>query len=376
MSIAEAHRPNEGNAIESSPLEGGLSQNGQVELIPQSGYTGGGSISILVKRSYQIVGGVAVRAEKDSKFRLTDVYYDDGDPETSTVQFESEMAGNKQGTDVVVVGSAYAPNGKPVHQMQVSAQVAGKTKTLQVTGDRVVHYNPTGLHRYSDPKPFQSMQLRYEYAYGGVDERSDPNVPFWYPRNDHGKGVVLGSSQDVIEGLALPNIEDPNDLLTPERLIIGDPHRWHLQPLPQGFGWRQKTWFPRCCLIGSCPPFLNVGSVTEEEKMGLLPKDYVSLARQFKLPPFIPLFNNGASLGMIFRKLDGHEKVRLSGMTPSGVLEFTLPAESPSIALDLGKGMQPLEAKLLTVSIRPDELQLDMIWAGVYALTTFVCGLK
>ncbi len=29
--------------------------------------------------------------------------------------------------------------------------------------------------------------------------------------------------------------------------------------------------------------------------------------------------------------------------------------------------MQPLEAKLLTVSIRPDELQLDMIWAGVYA---------
>ncbi len=50
--------------------------------------------------------------------------------------------------------------------------------------------------------------------------------------------------------------------------------------------------------------------------MGLLPKDYVSLARQFKLPPFIPLFNNGASLGMIFRKLDGHEKVRLTGMTP------------------------------------------------------------
>ena len=143
MAIAEAADSIHNDAVANIPH-----QNGQVELVPQSGYTGSGSISVLVKRSYQIVGGSSIRADQDAKFRLTDAYYDEGDPETSTVQFESEMAGSKQGTDVVIVGTAYAPAGKPAHQMQVSATLAGKTKTLLITGDRVAHFNPTGLPRY------------------------------------------------------------------------------------------------------------------------------------------------------------------------------------------------------------------------------------
>ena len=43
--------------------------------------------------------------------RLIDQYYDDGDPEWSTVQHESELAPYKAATDVVVIGKAYAPRG-------------------------------------------------------------------------------------------------------------------------------------------------------------------------------------------------------------------------------------------------------------------------
>ena len=80
-----------------------------------------------------------------------------------------------------------------------------------------------------------------------------------YPRNFMGTGVVLRNVKEAVEGLPLPNIEDPQDLLTPERLFIEEPDRWHLQPLPQGFGWRQRTWYPRAALLGAYPPFLDPG---------------------------------------------------------------------------------------------------------------------
>ena len=75
-------------------------------------------------------------------------------------------------------------------------------------------------------------------------------------------------------------------------------------------------------------------------------------------------FANGASLGMIFATLKGDEQITLGRLTPDGVLKFSLPGEAPAIGLDLGQGMQPLEPHLHTVSIRPDDLELDLIWRG------------
>jgi hypothetical protein len=166
--------------------------------------------------------------------------------------------------------------------------------------------------------------------------------------------------------LALPNVEDPQDLLTPERVIIGEPDRWHLQPLPQGFGWRQREWYPRSALLGSFPPFLYPGTVTAEEQMGLLPRDHVALAKQFRLKPFEARFANGASLGMQFSGLKGDEPIALAGLRPDGLLKFSLPAETPRIGLDLGGGLHELEPLLHTISIRPDDLELDMIWRGAH----------
>jgi hypothetical protein len=215
---------------------------------------------------------------------------------------------------------------------------------------------------FSDPQPFAEMEIRYDRAYGGHDDKSDPRIPFHYPRNFMGKGVVLRNVKEVVEGRPLPNIEDPEDLLTPERVVIEDPMRWHLQPMPQGLGWRQRTWYPRSALLGSYPPFLEPGTVTAEERGGVLPANHVALARQSKLPPFEAHFSNGASLGMIFRSLRSDEEIHLLGLTPQGHLQFRLPGETPSVGLDLGEGLQPLQARLHTVSIRPDVLAMDLVW--------------
>ena len=75
-------------------------------------------------------------------------------------------------------------------------------------------------------------------------------------------------------------------------------------------------------------------------------------------------FANGASFGMIFSRFTGDEPVMLGRLTPDGLLKFSLPGDTPSIGLDLGQGVQPLEPRLHTVSIRPDEQELDLIWRG------------
>ena len=93
--------------------------------------------------------------------------------------------------------------------------------------------------------PFTSLPIRYERAYGGRDEHSVADIPFHYPRNPMGTGVVLRDAAMWWTD-SLPNVEDPDDLLTPERVIMEAPERWPLQPpLPAGFGWRQRNWFPR-----------------------------------------------------------------------------------------------------------------------------------
>ena len=321
--------------------------------------------SVIVKRSYVITdAGPLLRRESDHELREIDLYYDDGDPDWSTVEHEYELAPYKVSTDVVVIGKAYAPSGTPVQEMDISVRVGVKTKTLRVRGDCHCLWREDKDPIFTEPEPFAEMEIRYDRAYGGRDERSVSEIPFHYPRNPMGRGVALRNLKETIENLALPNIEDPDDPLTPERVIIGEPQRWHLQPLPQGFGWRQRTWYPRCALLGSYPAFTEVGTVTAEERMGLLPQNHIALAKQMRLQTFEARFNNGASLGMIFSRLRGNETIVLEGLSLDGTMKFALPGETPTITLDIGRGEERVESRLHTLSIRPDDREVDLIWRG------------
>lgn len=345
---------------------------GVAEIVPGRTRAGECQFSVLVKRSYRIVhGSVAQRSERDAPLRLIDQYYDHGDPEWSVVEHENEYAPFKSATDVVIIGKAHAPNGQPTESMAVGVRLGAHTKILRVTGDRQCHWRADAAPTFSDPLPFLEMEIRYDRAYGGRDDKSDPNLPFYYPRNDMGRGVALRNVREVVDGLSLPNIEAPDDLLTPDRVVIEDPTRWPLQPLPQGLGWRQRTWYPRSALIGSLPPFLQPGTVTAEERMKLLPANHVALARQMRLPPFEAQFHNGASFGLLLPTLKDDEAISLRGLTPGGALDFQLPGETPQIALDIGAGDQPLDPKILTLSIRPDDLELDIVWGGTLTFGSY-----
>jgi hypothetical protein len=229
--------------------------------------------SVLVKRTYDIHSGARVaRTEKARPLVQIDEYYDDGDPEWTTVKHETDFAPFKVATDVVVIGKAFAPSGEPASHFDVTVEVAAHRKSVRVTGDRHCLYRRNAPPDFSDPVPFTEIPMRYDRTYGGRDILSNPEEPFYYPRNDSGVGVVLKNAKESVEGLPLPNIEDPGDLLTPDRVVFEKPDRWSEQPLPDGLGWFQRTWYPRCSFTGALPAYVDIDTVLREETLGLVPK--------------------------------------------------------------------------------------------------------
>jgi hypothetical protein len=338
----------------------------EMAVLPGTAENGRHVFCVLTKRTYAIHGGGAVSRVESRPLVPVDIYYDDGDAETSTVLYETDLTTYKLATDVIVIAKAYAPGGQPVYQMDVGIQIAGRTKALRITGDRYCLHRQNDVPQFTEPVPFTEMEIRYDRAYGGQDVISDPNLSFYYPRNHRGRGVAIRNIPEVVHGLALPNIEDPSDLLTPERVIIGAYDRWNAQPLPAGFGWFQRTWYPRASFVGAVPGLMDPDTVMREEELGLVPRGQIALARQFKLPSFDLRFNNGGSLGQVLPYLEGTELIRTHGLTPDGALEVVLPGDSPRISLDVGGGEQPLAAVLHTVTLRVEDREVDLVWRGAF----------
>lgn len=345
-------------------MKSGQAKPGNFAIVPGQDDAGKPIFSVIVKRTYAIDPGArAVRAEQDRPLSKVDEYYDGGGPEQHTVRFEYDLAPFKPLADVVVVGKAHAPHGRPVSQLDVSVGIGECVKTIRVIGNRRCVFRENGLPGFTDPAEFAEMEIRYEKAYGGRDVLSDPEKPFAYPRNPMGVGIAIKNIPEVVDGLALPNLEDPLDLLTPERIILEYPVEWNSRPLPQGFGWFQRTWYPRCSFAGSMPGNIKPDEPMREEALGIVPKGQIGLSRRFGLPAFDVRFNNGGSYGMIM-PVSGDESVRLVNLTPGGALDFFLPNDPPRITLDIGAGENELRPAVHTVCILPEDGTLDMVWRG------------
>jgi hypothetical protein len=206
------------------------------------------------------------------------------------------------------------------------------------------------------------MALRYEQAYGGVDIYSDPKVPCVYVRNPLGKGFAVTLEPRAAHRLALPNLEDPADLLTPERMTCGHFMYWERQPMPAGFGWWGKQWQPRGALAGVLPADKAAYQALREAYTKLVPAAVRPLFDQTGLPSMDFRFFNGASPGLALPAMTGEEQVRTWNLAPEGEVSFQLPGDRPRIALDVGFGSQEPAVVLHTVQIRMDDREVDLVW--------------
>ena len=246
--------------------------------------------------------------------------------------------------------------------LRASVTVGAVRKDIAVFGDRFCTHRIFAGPLFSEPDPFVTMDIRYELAYGGVDIRSDPGMPCAYARNNLGKGFVIGDGKKSLDQLPLPNIEDPDDLLTPARLCAGDVSKWDRQPMPQGFGWFAKFWHPRASYAGIMPADRPAEEELRTMYAAAVPPEQREQYMQAKLPDMDFRFFGGASQGLSLPFLSGDEAVSLLNLAPEGQVGFQLPGERPGIGLDIGRGQQEPEVVLHTVMIRMEERQVDLVW--------------
>ncbi|MDJ0943331.1 MAG: DUF2169 domain-containing protein [Kiloniellales bacterium] len=320
-------------------------------------------LGVLVKRSYDVVHGKrCARAEGDRPLIAGDQHF--GDPMNSTVEFESDFVPFKLATDVVLNGRAFAPKGEAVTELTASLAVGQHRKDIVVIGDRMARHRKGQTPLFTDPEPFTEIELRYERAFGGIDIYSDRKLACPYARNHLGRGFAIRNIKEAVEGLPLPNIEDPQDRLTPERLCID--HFIHMDklPMPQGFGWFLKYWRPRALLAGVMPADRETEQELRKIYRQAVPPEQLELYDQTELPDMDFRFFNGASQGLALPYLKGDEGIRLSGLAAEGDVVFGLPKERPEIGLDIGSGVQEPDVVLQTVMIRMEERQVDLVWRG------------
>jgi len=270
----------------------------------------------------------------------------------------------KTATDVVFNGLAYTPEGQMTEMLIASLIVGEYRKDILVIGDRMCRHRSLRNPIFTDPEQFSSMEIRYERAYGGVDIWSDTEIACGYARNHLGKGFVILKAKNVIDNLPLPNIEDPDDILTPERLCPGNLEDWENQPMPQGLGWVAKFWQPRASLAGVMPADRAVEQQLRNIYTSAIPPEQRERYDLTRLPDMNFDFFNGASQGLVLPFLTCDEWIHLLNLSYENEVSFQLPDEKPVIGLDIGKGVMEPSVVLHTVMIRMEERQVDLVWRG------------
>jgi hypothetical protein len=320
-------------------------------------------MSALVKRTYDIGDdGCCVASQEQDPLVTADQFFDGKDPLTGSCFLESDFIPYKVATDVVVVAKAYTPHG-PTRMIEVGVSVNEAVKRIAVFGNRRCGYHG-GRVVFSDPEPFTEMDVRYERAYGGVDVISyGADSPMIYPRNHIGKGFVTTNLPQALERTELPNLEDPQQLLTPESLIT-KMEEWQRAPMPQGFAWYGKLWYPRCSFAGVLPAYMSLYEEIHEAFIGIVPRDQVEQFKKFKMPVLDFKFFNGASPGLAMPFLKGDETIRMMNLDPTGRFELKLPGVKPKIGIDLGDGCKFTDAVLHTVCVLREKKRMYQVWRG------------
>ncbi|MBN2197043.1 MAG: DUF2169 domain-containing protein [Polyangiaceae bacterium] len=216
--------------------------------------------------------------------RLADVPWDPKKPEKSSSMYPADLCLRKPGTDVIVVATAYAPEGKPVPQFDAAVRVGSLHKVVRVFGLRVWEHRGAGL---SAPLNVESAPLRYENAWGGLDDSGDTIVE--EPRNPVGTGIAADSA--ALTHRPAPSIEDPYHPIVNAKT----------RPPPAGVGPIGPGWEPRRKYAGTY--------------------DELWLDYRAPLPPldFDDRFNQSASSGLTSTPpLTGMEQIALMNLVPGG----------------------------------------------------------
>lgn len=179
-----------------------------------------------------------------------------------------------------------------------------------------------------------------------------------------GKGYVVVN--ELAHGIALPNLEDPRQLLRPETLITGDPRRWYLQPLPACYECTNFGMFARYAWLGLeawfSPP---ADAPLREVEMGLLPTNWSELPQlRVGTSPLPPLALQEGPMGMVYPDLAPGTPIIVEGMHPElPHVGFPLPTP-PELSFYIDGKVYEVETELQTVLMMPDAGQVTLAYVA------------
>lgn len=249
-----------------------------------------------------------------------------GEPGESSLRHDSDLLDRKLATDMLLLGSAHAPHGRPAATVPVTLRAGPLEKTLLVHGERTYREGPAGP-AISAPQPFVARPIIYELAFGGRDVADpDPRKHRIDERNPVGRGYSRGGGDpEVAHAIEYPG---------------GDPAARG----PAGFGPIDRSWLPRRTLAGT---FDARWSAT---KRPLLPDDHD--------PAFALCAPADQRVGL-FR---GGERIELLNLSPEGRLVFNVPQIGLDCVSYFGAHTREHGAQLATILVEPDERRLTLMW--------------
>jgi hypothetical protein len=287
---------------------------------------------VAVKGTFDIrADGQLVPAEEQLDALLAGEYH--GEPGQSSLRYDADVVAAKPTTDLLLNGTAYAPERRPSTDFMIGMAVGPLRKVLRVRGNR---RRGDGVFA-SGCEPVTEVPIVYERAYGGHDLGGvDVRRHRLDSRNPVGVGIgAKGSLQDTL----LPNFEYPDGNVE--------------KAGPAGFGAIDSHWTPRLELQGTYDAAWQAG------RAPLLPNDWdarsLLCAPRDQLPP---------------THLLGGERVELANLTPSGSLSFQLPRIFFRFQTRIDGRIVEHRGQLASVVIEPDHRRVLMVWQSSLAVRT------
>ena len=290
----------------------------------------------VIKATFRLEPEISVAKQQIPPFHA-DEYW--SDPATSSLKYSSDVHLGKLSTDVVLVGQAWSPDGRPVTGLDTSVAVAERQKTIRVHGNRVFKNGLFGVS-LSAPEPFVSMPLIYERAFGGIHIL------------DAEKGKLLGEARNPV-GLGFKGKKNSSEFKDKPAPNLEDPKHPFKGPTDKGepacYGYIASSWMPRRQFAGTYDAAWQSG------RAPYLPED------------FNQRFLNAAHPDLTFdRFLQGGEPVRLINVSSRGPLQFQLPRCKFLITVQVHGHKEALPANCETILFEPDENRMSMVWRGAY----------
>jgi hypothetical protein len=277
--------------------------------------------------------GRLVLARRQEALLQTDTYY--GEANKSGVIQESDLAPFKPRCDVIVIGEAYAPAGKPASRFEAGIRISRNTipivdKSLMITGPRQWRKRYFRGWSLSQPTSIVSLPLRYEFAHGGSASQTVCLT------NPIGCGYSDSTDLKRRRSRVMPaaQIESPKNPI----------RKFKTEYPVEGFGVMAKTWQPRLQRAGT---FDDAWLKTRHPR---LPRD------------FDMAYWNGAHPDLQVPWLRGDEQIELSQLTPEGSFVFDLPGHFVYALVYYKEGqILPTFARLDTLVIQPKKC-ISLVW--------------